>query len=105
MILIQRTSSGELNREDSRVKSVADCLIALKLGYHHDWQFDNGARVIELHDHKGWLTVYWNKKPSFDDQRLIGALWEMAGEPNSNVSHYLLEPVHVSGDADMSPPF
>lgn len=47
--------------------------------------------ISELYDHKGTLTVYWDKRPTEFEKKTIQLAWENENELEENVEHVILE--------------
>ncbi len=50
-------------------------------------QFYNGNLINELNDHKGGLTIYWNKEPTAEQIDIVSKAWEEVGELKDHVEH------------------
>lgn len=63
----------------------------IKVVQIHDLsQYFKGNDNIEaLHDHKGLLTVTWNRTPSDIDKDMVGAIWNLMCEEGGNIEHQL----------------
>jgi hypothetical protein len=68
---ILRTESGGRFTENERLEKIRVMLMQVDF-------YEN--EILELHDHKGILTVYWMVKPSKEQKKLLKYIWHNFNE-------------------------
>jgi len=65
-------------------------ILARILAHHHETFLGDKAKVTELYDHKGCLTVNWDAEPTKEQRELVDGFWDAVFfEPETE--HYVVE--------------
>ena len=68
-----------------RIERVVGYLCAISEHYSNDKLL---SKIVQLHDHKGMLTVTWRSEPSAGEKEFISKAWlSCIGDGADNVEH------------------
>jgi hypothetical protein len=78
------------------------------LCYYDDNRFnplyeEECAKIIHLHDHKGYLVVTWSDVPTEEQKYRIKNAWDYCGEDGKSMTHLVRKVESIGDDSwDMS---